>query len=262
MIKELNENIKLVEIFNEDNHEHPFVISIPHSGEFITKSMKDKFVDNVKFTNIDWYLPEVYDFLQKMGLTIIINNVSRYVIDPNRSINVTSDNDDYKNNYIYKKTTFGKEMYKKDITQKEEDERISKYYKYYHKCINNALLEKTKYFDKVFLIDIHSFAKDLCTDIVLGNDNGKTSSSLFFGKLKKLLQDEGFSVSDNKPYSGGFITKHYGNSITNCESVQIELSYKKYIEDRDFVEEDFPIIDYNLLNCTRNKLKKVFEKLL
>ena len=90
--------------------------------------------------------------------------------------------------------------------------------------------EKLKYFDKVYLIDLHSFGRDLSADIILGNDEGKTTSDSFIELIGNLLKDEGFRVKTNVPYSGGYITKHYGNKLENCEALQIELWYGAYID--------------------------------
>lgn len=65
-----------------------------------------------------WYLPNLYSFLKYLEITTIVNNVSRYVIDPNN--------------------------------------------------------DKLSCFNKIYLIDLHSFGKDIDTNIVLGNRNGQT----------------------------------------------------------------------------------------
>ena len=73
-----------IEIWNNSKNITPIIVSIPHSGTYIPQNMKNKLIDNVVLANMDWYLPDLYSFLKDLEITTIINNVSRYVIDPNR----------------------------------------------------------------------------------------------------------------------------------------------------------------------------------
>jgi len=52
----------------------------------ISEKMYSNLIENTILANMDWYLPQLYDFLSDMGFTTIINNISRYVIDCNRSL--------------------------------------------------------------------------------------------------------------------------------------------------------------------------------
>ena len=72
---------------NTSLHELPGVISLPHSGTYITSEMAENLMDDVIFPNTDWYLPKLYGFLKELGFTIIINNMNRHLIDVNRDIN-------------------------------------------------------------------------------------------------------------------------------------------------------------------------------
>ena len=98
-------------------------------------------------------------------------------------------------------------------------------------------------------------------DIVLGNDNGNTTSDLFIHTVNKLLTEQGFKVQNNIPYSGGYITKYYGNEIKYCEAIQLELSYQSYIDSRNFNEEEFPNIDTELFKKTQMRMEKFFMNL-
>lgn len=60
---------------NTSLHELPVVISLPHSGTYITSEMAENLMDDVIFPNTDWYLPKLYGFLKELGFTIIINNM-------------------------------------------------------------------------------------------------------------------------------------------------------------------------------------------
>ena len=256
MRKIINRDIKSVIVINEDS-KLPFVISIPHSGLYITKEMNDKLNDTIILSNSDWYLNDLYSFLEELGFTIIINNINRYVIDPNREL-IMDSTDNYSSSLIYMKTTFFKDIYKVSPTEEDINNRINNYYKVYHNELQKQIDNKLKVFDKVYLIDLHSFGKDIDKDIVLGDNNHKTMEKKIFNIIKNCFIDNGFTISDNIPYKGGYITKKYGLCNSKCESIQIELSYKKYIDNREFNEEELPQVNKYLMEETKNKLRKVF----
>ena len=254
-MRKIIDNNNFIEILNKDNHSLPFIISIPHSGIFLTEELISNLKDKVILPNTDWYLQDLYSFLQELGYTVIINNMSRYVIDPNRSL--TDNNPSFWHSAIYTKTTYGKEMYKNELTEDVKKERI-KYYNEYHSNLENLINNKLKYFKKVYLIDLHSFATPLPYDIILGNNYDTTSSIDFKNKLFKLFKKEGFKVGCNKKFIGGYIVKHYKDK---CEAIQIEINYRKYIENRSFYEEENPSINEKLFKQTKKSLKIIFEDL-
>jgi N-formylglutamate deformylase/formiminoglutamase len=257
----LNESIDNITVINSCNNKLPFVISIPHSGLYITKEMNDELNDDVILSNSDWYLKELYSFLEEFGFTVIINNISRYVIDPNRELDLTN-RDNYANSLIYMKTTFSKDIYKIIPNEEEIKDRINKYYLTYHDELQKQIDYKLNSFDKVTLIDLHSYGKNIEADVVLGDDNHNTMNKKTFNMIKELFVNNGFTVKDNDPYKGGYITRKYGMNNSRCESIQIELSYKKYIGNRDFDEEELPVIDKKAMNNCEKRLKKVFSLLL
>jgi len=245
-------------VLNSDKHEIPVVISIPHSGIYLTKEMSNNLVDELILSNIDWYLPKLYSFLEELGFTVIINNMSRYVVDPNRDITFGSLDESYIHNFVYPVTTFGDKIYKENLSYTEIMDRVEKYYVPYHNLIKEALKEKLKYFDKVYLIDLHSFGNDLGVDVVLGNDYGKSCGDEFFSLVKDLLKKYYFLVLENDHFKGGYITRYYGEEFEKCEALQLELCYKTYIFNREYNNEDFPLIDEETFKNAQDRMKRFF----
>lgn len=258
MRKILNEKIEIVKVINGNIHKLPFVVSIPHSGLYLTSEMNAKLREKSILANMDWYLPELYSFLEELGFTVIINNVSRYVIDPNRNIDNINSNE-YSKSLIYTKTTFNKEMYNTILPQEEIADRMNNVYIPYHKTLKNEISKKLECFTKVYLIDLHSFGKPIETDIVLGNDNGRTMNGALFSHIQKLFINNGFRVAVNNPFNGGYITKHYGDKNKQCESIQIEISYQSYIDKRVFNEEEQPDINNDVMETCQKKLRNIFS---
>lgn len=256
----INDYESPVYVLNRKLHELPFVISIPHSGVCITDIMERNLKNDAILANMDWYLPELYDFLENMGFTVVINRMSRYVIDPNRDLTGGKQHD-YTKALIYEKTTFGRDMYKCSLSAEEIQARIDIFYKEYHQTLYDLILEKQKYFDTVYLLDLHSFGKEIGTDVVLGNNDGKSMNKSLTLHIKGLFSANHFNVSLNRPFRGGYIVRHYGCAHERCESLQIELAYRTYIEKKNFGEEELPHIDTCTMQDCRNKLRRIFGDL-
>lgn len=247
-------------ILNTDCHDLPIVISIPHSGTYIVEQMRDKLYEDVILPNTDWYLLELFNFLQDMSYTVIVNNVSCYLIDVNRDV-YKHEGDLYKSNLVYVTTTQGATMYKEYPDVKEIDERIQQYYRPYHEEIRRAIVKKKKHFKAVLLLDLHSFGLHEGADIILGDCFGNSCSNDVTALFRNMFEKENIRVKENEPFSGGYIIKHYGEKEKCCDALQIELWYQTYIKQRDFGNEENPVVNKVLFNDMQHKLKHLFRTL-
>lgn len=244
-------------LHNTDSQAFPVVISMPHSGTYVPANIKNRMINGAILANTDWFLPQLYDFFPNNGFTTIINNVNRYVVDPNRAIN---DNDEtYQHKVIYDKNTFDKDLYLHPLTQQELNQRINLYYLPYRQMLDKLINEKISHFGYVYLLDLHSFAvypyrtNETTADFVIGNDFGQTSNQKFQDKLTQQLHNRSFTVSDNDPFRGGNITRHYGKN-KQVSATQLEIRYSTYIENRNFNEEIVDHVDEQLFSSTKDKL--------
>ena len=244
-------------LLNAGVHRYPLVVSIPHSGTLITEKMNAALYRQVKLPNSDWYLPELYDFLAGLDITVIVNNMNRYVADPNRAPDDRGDG--FKNSVIYESTTHGHAMYPVPPDEAERKYRMDSFYYPYHMALSAALEEKKRRFSHTYLIDLHSYGYRHGCDLILGNRNGQSCSASFFSAARGLLEKQGYVTADNKPFSGGYITRHYGGGY---EALQIEHSYQIYIDDRDYGNEELPEINRELFCGAKAKLRNFITGLL
>ncbi|MBU5257475.1 N-formylglutamate amidohydrolase [Tissierella praeacuta] len=240
----------------------PIIASIPHGSSCITSEMENIMIQNVLLTNNDWFLNELYDFLNKLNITRVSANYSRYVVDVNRNINKKHIEGDYTESLVYHKTTFGKNIYKNSLPSKVVENRIKEFYEPYHTCLLNEINSSLKQWNKVYLFDLHSFYAQSTADIVLGTCGRSTCSHEFLYSVYKSFSEEGFTVKiDEKGLKGGYIVSHY-SSIENVEAIQIEIRYTTYIEDRYFGEEVVYYKDDILFNKTKERLTRVFKNIV
>ena len=45
------------------------------------------------------------------------------------------------------------------------------------------------------------------------------------------LEAKGYRVAKNNPYSGGFVTRHYGRPSQNVHCLQIEINRRLYMDE-------------------------------
>lgn len=244
-------------LINPDVHTIPAVVSLPHSGMRLTEQMEKDLLPGTVLPNMDWYLPKLYIFLEEMGFTLLINNMSRYVIDPNRSREETC-GPSYQTCLVYTHTTQGQEMYRTQPDAAEIARRTEECYLPYHAALSAALSEKRRRFDTVYLFDLHSFGLPYGADVILGDRFGASCAPAFTCFLGGLFAQNGFTVKENEPFSGGYITRHYG-AQRGIYAVQIELWYRAYIEQREFGNEMFPAVDAALFDSAQKRLKNVFS---
>jgi len=253
-------------VYNEAIDELPIVVDLPHSGTMIPVDIQKKLKPNSILTNVDWFLQDLYDFVPQNGFTTLENNVHRYMADPNRDISLTQLDGDYRHEVVYSRTTFDKPVYQNDLTQSEIEQRLEKFYQPYQQKLQQLINHKLEKFEKVYLLDLHSFAQypheDVPTaDVVLGNQHDTTSGSEFREFLTSHFEQKGYTVSDNHPFGGGYITQHYGKN-PQVEAIQIELAYHMYIENRYFGEEELDGVDVGLFTTAKNSLQSIFLSLI
>lgn len=254
-------------IYNEAIDELPIIVDLPHSGEFVPDDIRKQLMPGSILTNVDWFLPDLYDFLPQNGITTLENNLHRYIADPNRDAGMTQLNGDYRHEVVYSRSTFDKPLYSKELSQQEIELRLKNYYYPYHQQLQQLIDHKLEKFEKIYLFDLHSFAiypheEGIKTaDVVLGNKHDTTSDSKLRQLLTSQFESKGYSVSDNYPFAGGFITPHYGQNL-RVEAIQIELAYHMYIENRYFGEEELTGVDVGLFTTAKNSLQSIFLELL
>lgn len=252
-------------IYNEKKNSYPVIISLPHSGTWLPAEMRESLREDAVLANTDWFLPELYQFLIKKGFTVIENQVNRYVADPNRESQMAGV--DYQDTVIYQQNTFGNSLYSETLSKEVINDRLENYYWPYHHALQELIDQKKQQFAKIYLFDLHSFAEYPNNDVrepadfVIGNQADQTSSADLRRLLSQLLEETGYSVSNNHPFRGGFITRHYGEQA-GIEALQLEIRYNQYIENRSFGEEELTEYDPKLFSAIQEKLDRVFEKLV
>ena len=68
-------------------------------------------------------------------------------------------------------------------------------------------------------------------DMVLGDCRGTSCAPALTDRVEKDLRHLGYAVARNNPYSGGFVTQHYGRPGAEVHALQIEINRALYMDE-------------------------------
>ena len=233
--------------------EWPFVISLPHSSGRIPEALRPSYAlsDEEIRDSIDLGTREIFGCLPVMEL--LSASWSRLVVDLNRG-----PQDRGPKGIIAEVDYDGRLVYQPGCVpdDRERESRIRQYYMPYHKRLEAALDRPVA----AMLFGCHSLtgvgppeAPDPGVrrkDIVLGN-NGNLQGTAHTSsddttcpaetllQVKEAFERQGFSVSINDPYVGGYIVTHYGRKYARkgFAAIQIEINQALYTEKKRLVRE-------------------------
>jgi N-formylglutamate amidohydrolase len=135
----------------------------------------------------------------------------------------------------------GADIYRGKLDFTEALGRIRRHYWPYHKSLSE-LVESTKAsFGACILVDCHSMpsiggpmdrdAGAERVDFVLGDCHGTSCAPAVVETVQATLRELGYNVARNRPYAGGFVTRHYGNPENGVHGLQIEVNRFLYMDE-------------------------------
>lgn len=254
--------MKLFNIYQPKIKALPIIANIPHSGLFVPDDIAATFTKEhlISLPNSDWHLDQLYDFLPSLGITVLQATHNRYVVDLNRQAKEPLFGS-FWSSVIPETTAFNKPIYKNKPLLEHIKERIDKYYLPYHYQLKSLIKEKIEEFGQVYLLDLHSFLGLINDDICLGNVNNQTCSELFISTVENCFASQGYQVVRNKTFTGGYITKYYGN-IPNVESLQIEVRYHVYLKESQLDKLEPPSYDVIEFQVAKKKFYHIFNMII
>jgi N-formylglutamate amidohydrolase len=71
-------------------------------------------------------------------------------------------------------------------------------------------------------------------DFVLGDCHGAACAAAVSDVAEDTLHRLGYRVRRNRPYAGGYITRHYGRPAEGSHALQIEINRALYMDETSF----------------------------
>ena len=254
----------------------PLIISIPHAGSYYPKEfLKYKSIDIKKLKIMEDFKTDT--FIDKINLNladIFIAECSRAVVDLNRSrqsLDVSMFNSKIKTTPheevlliksglgVIPSKCYTEEIFKSKLPNFYISKMLEKYYDPFHKNLSKRINYLKSKFGVVYLIDIHSTPtlsnnNKNFPDVIIGDNFGKSSEENFKNDLINHFKNLNLRLSINSPYSGGYITRRYGEKDKNVNVIQLEISKNYYMNENTFELK-------NNLNNVKNIFKSIVEKL-
>ena len=251
------QNLSVYDEFNADKLVYPLILSIPHSGKLFPK----EFLQNVRFEekilrrNEDLFVDELLQGALSQGLTAIKMNLSRTFVDLNRDrleldpamfYNYPKETDILYDKHcrvglgVIHRINFRREnLYAGLLDYKEVGERLSKVYDVYHNRLQQLINKCLKKFGFCMVLDCHSMPSKICSiiddrsgiDICLGNLFSQSCPQKYSDFLASQFWDCNYSVQENCPYSGAFITFNYCQPRHKMYTLQLELNRSLYADE-------------------------------
>ncbi len=221
----------------------PLLISMPHVGTYIPESLHDRLVPRaLEVEDTDWFMDRLYDFAAGLGASLLIPTHSRYYVDLNRP----PDNQPMypgQNNTGLCPTRFftGDTLYRDGMEPDEEEiaQRVSTVWNPYHEALSAQLERLRVRHGHVVLFDAHSIKGELpwlfegrLPDMNLGTADGNSCADSLRNRVTEVFagQRDYSWVMDGR-FKGGYITRTYGRPTQNVHAVQLEMSWRAYLDE-------------------------------
>lgn len=133
-------------------------------------------------------------------------------------------------------------LYDRKLRISEVRARIDRYWRPYHKALQQAIDASVDEFQAVWHLNLHSMPNDAferlgrtgsqpLADFVLGDRDGTTCDPAFVALVADVLRGFGYSVALNDPYKGVELIARIGQPALNRHSLQIEIRRPVYMDE-------------------------------
>lgn len=128
------------------------------------------------------------------------------------------------------------DLWKRQFTLDDVQERIATFHKPYHECIDAILQRMRRIFGVAILLDLHSMppirhgVTGAPVAFVIGDRFGKSAASKYAELLQARLRDAGFTAALNHPYAGEHVLRRHARPKNNIHALQLEVDRSLYLD--------------------------------
>jgi len=225
----------------------PLLVSFPHAGTEIPDAIAARMTpEALQRADVDWHLPQLYDFVHAMGASTIAARFARHVVDLNRPPEDTSLYPGQDVTGLLPLDTFRKQpLYQAGQAPDaaEVQQRRATYWQPYHDRLRAELQRLRKAHGSVVLWDAHSIASVMprffdgrLPDLNLGTADGRACAPALQAAVEAEMAAQGregpqFTHISNGRFKGGHITRHYGQPSSGIHALQLEMCQSTYMDE-------------------------------
>jgi N-formylglutamate amidohydrolase len=223
------------------------IFASPHSGDIYPKALLNRSPHNLQTLrrNEDAFIAELFKAAPALGAPLIEAHFPRVFVDVNRAPDelpmewlgegrTSSQRAEAGIGVVPTMLSEHTPIYKKPLSQRAAKARLTVLYHPYHDALQDLITEASLNFGEVLLIDCHSmpgFAPmgSRRPDIILGDKFGVSCNPETIARAELAFRKQGYSVTRNYPYAGGYVTQHYGKPHAGIQALQIEINRDLYL---------------------------------
>lgn len=251
--------LNIFDEYNSKDIKFPMVLSVPHKGmlfpkEFLANSRCG--IDELR-SNEDSFVDELVKKASDAGIPMVAMNIARSFVDVNRD-KIELDPTMFYNHphanesniggrrcrvglgVIHRITAKNHSIYDGLLDYNEVTERFARVYDPYHKKLQQLIDKVIKKFGFCLVLDCHSMPSEICSlmqdtakiDFCLGTLFEQSCPAEMHDIFKQQLEEDGYNVADNCPYSGAYITFNYCQPRKGIYTMQMEINRGLYMNER------------------------------
>jgi len=245
------------------------IVSMPHSGTHLPAALAARLAPAARdLPDTDWFVPQLYDFVEALGATVLRATHTRYVVDLNRPPDGAPLYPGQRETTVCPTESFDGEPLYAAGDEPDRDERaarLAQYWQPYHDRLGALIGEMRARHGYCVLWDAHSILSRVpalfdgtLPDLNLGTADGRSCSVALTRRLAAVLESQGrFSFVVNGRFKGGFITRQYGNPAAHVDAVQLEIAQAAYL-----AEARVPLYDAAVAAPLRGVLRSLLETII
>jgi N-formylglutamate deformylase len=221
----------------------PLLVSLPHVGTAIPAALQPRYQPRaLQVEDTDWHLERLYGFVRELGASLLVPQISRYVVDLNRPPENTPMYAGANNTGLCPTTFFtGEPLYRpgQEPDDTEVAQRVHTYWQPYHQALQAELARLKALHGHVVLFDGHSIKSELpwlfdgqLWDLNLGTASGAACAPSLQAALAAVLDgQQAYTQVVNGRFKGGHITRQYGRPADGVHAVQLEMCWRCYMQE-------------------------------
>ena len=233
----------VTDTFTLQRGHRPLLVSLPHAGTAIPDELRPRFTEHaLGVEDTDWFLDRLYAFAADLGASVLTPRLSRYVVDLNRSSDNRPMYAGQNNTELCPTRAFtGLPIYREGQApdDAEVQRRVQRWWRPYHDALAGELARLQAAHGHVVLFDGHSIKSSLpwlfdgeLPHFNLGTASGAAcSDTLARALVAGFERVPGYTHVLNGRFKGGHITRHYGNPAGGVHAVQLEMSWRAYMDE-------------------------------
>jgi N-formylglutamate amidohydrolase len=233
----------------------PLLVEVPHAGIGVPDEVRPELLldDAGVKRDADLHVEQLYQRAPDFGATLIYTEVSRFVVDLNRSPDdvdalAVADKEnprpDAPRGLIWRVATDGTPAIAAPISLDSWRSRVARYHTPYHRAVDEVVAKLRARFGRVLVLSGHSMPSvgkathadpgKRRADVVPGDLRGAACAPSVTAAAVEHFAGAGLSVAPNDPYLGGETTRRLGRPSESIHALQVELNRAIYMDEASF----------------------------